>query len=179
MRAEGNRGIARALAHMKKPRQSLEYLEKALQAGARKSETFKALADLHFGQLEKPGQAEDYYRQYLDALDPKVKADPGVYLNLGRLLSASSREEAVGFYEKAVEQGLLDILGPDSAEVKKEMGLLYVKLCRWRQASDSLTEYHKSLGAGREEERLVIDEILTEHVLPKLLEEEKKKDGGK
>ena len=105
--------------------------------------------------------------------------DPGVYLNLARILASDSAEVSIDFFEKAVDLGILEILGPDSAGVKKDMGLLYVKLGLWQQAFEFLSDYHESLGAEKAADRLVIEEILNEHVLPNLVGEQKKKDGGK
>ena len=59
------------------------------------------------------------------------------------------------------------------------MGLLYTQLGRWQRAFDSLSEYHEGLGDDHAQERLVIEEFLNEHVLPNLVGDKKKKDGGK
>ena len=58
------------------------------------------------------------------------------------------------------------------------MGLLYAKLGRWQQAFEKLSEYHKGLGEDKLDERLDIEEILNVQVLPKLIGEEKKKEGS-
>jgi tetratricopeptide (TPR) repeat protein len=176
--ADGYRGMARCEAQLRRKEEALKYLEKALATGSSKDATFRALADLHLRHLGKPDQAADYYRRHLAALGSESKADPGVYLNLARILSSGSQEESIEFFEKAVDLGILEILGPDSAGVKKDMGLLYVRLGRWQRAFDSLSGYHESLGADKAEERLVIEEILNEHVLPNLVGEQKKKGGG-
>ena len=44
---------------------------------------------------------------------------------------------------------------------------------------DRCLSYHESPGAEKAADRLVIEEILNEHVLPNLVGEQKKKDGGK
>jgi len=177
--AVGYRGMARCEVKFGLHKEATRDLEKALETGATVDRTYRALADLHLRYLKKPDAAAEYYRRHLETLAPGSRADAGVYLNLARLLASGARDESIGYYEKAVEEGIFDILGANSAGVKKDMGLLYVKLGRWKEAADSLSEYHESLGAGEEEERLVIEEILNEHVLPKKLEEENKKDGGK
>ena len=177
--AEGYRGLARAEEQLVRPRQALGYLEKALALGAGRPETLLAMGDLYFGQLEEPARAEDYYRQYLQALGPEGRASPGAYLNLGRLVSARSALESIEFYEKAVGLGILAESGPSTAEIEKEMGLLYTKLGLWKQASEMLTEYHKSLGEDREQERRDIEEILNLHVLPKLIGDDQEKSGSR
>ena len=177
--AQGYRGMARCEAQLRRKEEALKYLEKALETGSARSATFRALADLHLRYLGKPAKAADYYRRHIAALGSESKVDPGVYLNLARIISSDSAEESVDFFEKAVDLGILEILGPDSAGVKKDMGLLYVKLGRWQQAFESLSGYHESLGAEKAADRLVIEEILNEHVLPNLVGEQKKKDGGR
>ena len=173
--AEAYRGLARAEVHLVRPRQALGYLEKALVLGAGRPETLLALGDLYFGQIEEPARAEDYYRQYLEALDPAAKAVPGAYLNLARLVSARSALDSIEFYEKAAGLGILDERSPSTAEIEKEMGLLYTKLGLWKQAFELLSKYHKGLGDEKSDERRDIEEILNVHVLPKLIGDEKKK----
>ena len=177
--AEGYRGLARAEVHLVRPRQALGYLEKALALGAGRPETLLALGDLYFGQIEEPARAEDYYRQYLEALGPAGKAVPGAYLNLARLVSARSALDSIEFYEKAAGLGILEERGPSTAEIEKEMGLLYTKLGLWKRAFEMLSKYHKGLGEDKVEERRDIEEILNIHVLPKLLVDEKKKTGSR
>jgi len=177
--AEGYRGMARGEAQLRRLEEALKYLEKALETGAARDRTYRALADLYLRYLGKPEQAVEYYRRHLAARSPDSQADPGVYLNLARLLSAEEKEESIGFYEKAVELGILDILGEDSAKVKKDMGLLYAQLGRWQQAFDSLSGYHTGLGVDQSEERLIIEAYLNERVVPNLIGEKEKKDGGK
>ena len=177
--AEGYRGLARAEVHLVRPRQALGYLEKALALGVGRPETLLALGDLYFGQIEEPARAEDYYRQYLDALGPAGKAVPGAYLNLARLVSARSALDSIELYEKAAGLGIFDERGPSTAEIEKEMGLLYTKLGLWKRAFEMLSKYHKGLGEDKVEERRDIEEILNIHVLPKLLGDEKKKTGSR
>ena len=179
MLAEGYRGMARGEAQLRRLEEALKYLEKALETGATRDRTYRALADLHLRYLGKPKQASEYYRRHLAALSPGSRPDPAVYLNLARLLSTEEKEESIGFYEKAIDLGILDILGEDSAKVKKDMGLLYARLGRWQRAFDSLSEYHEGLGDKQAQERLLIEELLNEQVLPNLVGDKKKKDGGK
>ena len=177
--AEAYNGLARAEVQLVRPRQALGYLEKALVLGAGRPETLLAMGDLYSGQLEEPARAEDYYRQYLQALGPEGKASPGAYLSLARLVSARSALESIEFYEKAVSLGILAESGPSTAEIEKEMGLLYTKLGLWKQAFEMLSKYHKSLGEEQAEERRDIEEILNLHVLPKLIGDDQEKGGNR
>ena len=168
--ARSYRGIAEAEVRLRRYRPAMRSLEQAAKLDEGKIETLRAIGDLSLRYLEDPKRAEEAYREYVALLPDGEPGDARVFLNLANLVAKQEPYLAIAHFQRAQEIGVDEILAGRAATVDKRVGLLYAEVGEWKRSFASLHRYLEALGDGDVEERLEIEKLLNEKVLPGMLE---------